>query len=707
MQQQRFCRLIAVALLATLSLHLLCRAPAARAATQNPPAQMTPAQLAERLDKVFPALEALSRGLPRDSFDPAAIVETVGREPEALFRWVRDETALVAYQGTLRGPVGVLMDRAGNSLDRALLLHALLRRAGRAARLARATLTESQAQTLWSRLRPPPVKPAATVNTRPSRALLDSLAAKYAAQFQMEPAEFRRNIAAALQEADAGARRVDEAAQRSLRPAPAASRAERLAALREHWWVQQQEGAAWLDLDPTLPNAAPGNALAAAAATLDAEKLDARLRHTLEVRVVIEQWQNGKLTPAPVLAQTLSPAELYGAKIALRYAPMKWPRDLNLFAERNPDQKLKQITLAQNEWTPTLSVGDRMIAKKSFTAAGNVKEAARQTPLGGLLGAVTGALEGADDTQRKFLTAAWLEFVVRAPGQPERAARREVFDLVGPAARARSGPAPEPQFTEAQLWQRGLALLGETEILPETCWLTPNFVRATATQRLLANRAALLNLLRQGNVAAPATLRDALGRFKPLSSQLYALTLARQEAGRARGEGYLERLNVLSLTTRLVSNPQGDIGLRLGFEAAAQAAPQTTAKRGPAPARVPPERRAAHAQMNFPARADVEAGASQDTVESSLLFDLAQVAFLVGPFFLFGALSFFACAGRNPQQNSAFKNTSCLLCALLAGFCMEGMWLAKIDIGFALYECGFWIGVISGGPCALASFAID
>src|ERR1041385_3599271 len=87
----------------------------------------------------------IDRGIPRDPFAPASVAASLGPNPEKAFAWVRDHTAFVPYRGALRGPVGVLMDRSGNSLDRSLLLARLLQIGGRRARLARGNLDEALA----------------------------------------------------------------------------------------------------------------------------------------------------------------------------------------------------------------------------------------------------------------------------------------------------------------------------------------------------------------------------------------------------------------------------------------------------------------------------------------------------------------------------------------------------------------------------------
>src|SRR5437867_2843850 len=73
------------------------------------------AAAASSLQKKFQDLSASYQKLPRDTFDPAAVIEQVGRDPDNLLKWVREQTSWVPYRGCLRGASGVLMDRVGNS----------------------------------------------------------------------------------------------------------------------------------------------------------------------------------------------------------------------------------------------------------------------------------------------------------------------------------------------------------------------------------------------------------------------------------------------------------------------------------------------------------------------------------------------------------------------------------------------------------------
>ncbi len=74
--------------------------------------------------------------LDRTRFDLVALHRPLGDDPETIFRWVRENTRWVPYRGALKGPVGVLLARQGNTLDRALLLARLLELAGHSVQIA-------------------------------------------------------------------------------------------------------------------------------------------------------------------------------------------------------------------------------------------------------------------------------------------------------------------------------------------------------------------------------------------------------------------------------------------------------------------------------------------------------------------------------------------------------------------------------------------
>src|SRR5688572_6472666 len=156
-----------------------------------------PPRAESELDSMLLAFEAGARETPRDTFDLHAVLAQVGREPEKLFAFVRDCTSWVPYAGALRGAKGVLMDRVGNDLDRALCLAGLFRACGHEARLAQGTQSEEQARAALVRIRAQPAsRPAEDAVSAAAR---EGVLAAQAKRLGLEPAdlmaradEFRR-----------------------------------------------------------------------------------------------------------------------------------------------------------------------------------------------------------------------------------------------------------------------------------------------------------------------------------------------------------------------------------------------------------------------------------------------------------------------------------------------------------------------------------
>ncbi|MGH7381031.1 MAG: hypothetical protein ACREKR_02205 [Candidatus Methylomirabilales bacterium] len=571
---------------------------------QTPSQSAEMKQVADRLKKMFKALEQAEREIPRDTFDAKAIVAKVGKDPVKLFEWVRDNTYLVPYRGVLRGPQGVLMDRLGNSLDRAILLHALLRSAGHEVRLAHSTLPEEHAAQVLQKARPIP-KGGLSLPP-PSRQAIDQLAASYARQYELDAGELREIMDKVDQEQHRLAEEtVQRVADQTLRIVAAvgkgagdtkkAEKAAAVEAVRDHWWVQLQQGSTWRDLDPSLRDAEPGRALAVATETPAPEKysdLKEDLLHTVQIQVVVEVWKQGKVTEAPVLKQTLIPAAVIGQRIALRHVPVAWPEDMNLFAEKDPVKRLKTTVLAQKEWVPILSVGSGNVSRYSFNDRGDRGDTTLpgyiQNVLAGRelvykmeegaasLGKQIEGMFGQPKTEEpkrqppegakgQQLTAEWIDYEIRVPGQPVRKIRRQIFDFLGPAARL-AGKVAAPEITEAKRLERGLILLGETEILPLVSQLSPQFVEHLVASNMLANRKVLSGLVGQGVSITSEDFIEQLRSVTPLPSQLYGLALARRDWSRFRGDVYLASPNMLSYHVRFRQDEQGNLLLRYGFD---------------------------------------------------------------------------------------------------------------------------------------------
>ena len=512
----------------------------------------SPGETAARLERGLQAVAAGERDAPRDRWDPGYVVEQLGRNPDSLRAWVRQNTAWIPYRGVLRGAPGVLMDRQGSSLDRALLLSTLLERAGHRVRLARGRLAEPTVTGLLPGLLARTVR----VSEAPSDSSDAWVVRAAAAEYKLDAKEVEASFTSQAWAMDTLMRTLNERVAEQTRrllaelpPPPRAADSLRLLdwaaeSLRDHWWVQVAEGDAWRDLD-LLDATRP-----AAEAELTPSALPDSVYHTLSIRVLAEQQEEAGRRERVVLAHALRPWELNGRSITLQLWPASWPKELH----SNPQSELglRGRALSQHEWVASLGVGDSAVVSGTIGQGEGTAGAAPGNPLGGLGGAMAAAARSnAADPE---VTAVWIEYVVRAPGRPVRTWRRAVFDLVGPAVRAAGSKAPLVP-TDAQRLQRSLALMMRTELLPVTSAPAPEFGLHLVAQSLLANADRLRAFTRSGGSLSDD--RDSLLRhLTPGPSPLHALALARLEWSRLRRWLYVDQIGLLARHRHI--GPVGD-----------------------------------------------------------------------------------------------------------------------------------------------------
>jgi len=527
-------------------------------------------QVLEGLKKLNRAILQASQEILRDTFDPQAVVDNVGEDLKSLFEWVRDETVLVPYQGTLRGHTGVLMDRCGNSLDRALLLHELLRLVGYEVRLAQGSLTENKANEILEN------SPNAQNNIQDKKSETDfeNLIQIYAKEYDITTEELQESQKNLVEEKERISKiilaRVSEQTEAlstlleiDSGKKPGKERASILEDLRDHWWVQVEENGVWKDLDPTETDTKPGDKLTPVDKTWDAKDLNEDLFHLLTIRIIVERWDEGNLKEESVLEHTLQPSNLIGERIELHHDPLGWPKDDDLYNNDQPIQNLKDTVLNLKEWIPGLRVGSEKISKKSFANSGMINEKPGEKS-GQESGGSTGGLMGAfgrsstKTEEQSILTAEWIEFEIQSPGQSNRKIRRAIFDLIGPAMR-KSSSSDKPKFSETQILKRNLLILGQTEILALVCKLSPEFTEHLSAREMLSDMEVLLNLAKNHATIENADIIAQIALISPLPGPLYNLALSRSSLNRFDKETYMDSLNLFCLQTFLQQNPLGEL----------------------------------------------------------------------------------------------------------------------------------------------------
>jgi len=531
--------------------------------------------LTEKVEKLFPAIEEVLKEMPRDFFDPQAIAQKIGNDPEKLFRWVQDNTYWIPYKGTLRGPQGVLMDRLGNSLDRSLLLAKLFQEAGYNVRLAHAKIPEGQAKELKKNLKPIPQNRYFVQGS--SRGSLEELVDQFTQKYGLNQDDFQKSLRAADLESKAMIEKSNELIKTQSKlleeligmPQQAKNLADEekvygLQCLQDHWWVQLSRDNQWLDFDLLDPGVKPGKTFVQAEAACQPDEINDGLIHNFDVRIVIEKWSKGKVQESIVFRHSLKPAELYGEPMMLSHNPMNWPKDLNLINEKDPLAKIKEISKEEKEWLPYLALGAKKIVQSSFTDSGDVNANPGKKE-GGSVGGITkgllNAFGGEEDTKTKpehFLSAEWIEYEIHIPGKPSRVVRREIFDLIGPAARGRKN-FEAFQMDDARKAERGLALLSSVDILPLTGHLAPEFITYLVTKRVVEFKDALLSFLKLNQESQRAKAGEFMALLKYISSPLSALALARQTLNPFSQVFYLDCLNIFSFRAGYSQDVKGQV----------------------------------------------------------------------------------------------------------------------------------------------------
>jgi hypothetical protein len=536
----------------------------------------------KRLENAFSALEDAIQRIPRETFDPEAIIQKAGGDALKLFEWVRDETDLIAYQGCLRGSVGVLMDRRGNSLDRALLLCELLRRAGYEARLARRHLSDEETALVLKKLERRPRKQASPLlqsTFRNQEDLLDF----YVQNFELDRKNLVETISKSQREQENKIRQI-QAEHKELTAdiftILNTSMKSKLQDqdntvpddLKDHWWVQLERDGDWVDLDPVLPDAAPGQTLGTPEETLKPDDLDEEIFHAIRIKVIAEQFEEGDLKEKLVLQHTLVPLKTLGERIVLRHFPLVWPSDEKFLKTQEPVPFLKEALAKQTEWQAVLEIDEEIVEKSFVTAQGSIsdepsqkagrKEGRPGSPGGLLKGLVREEEEEQEKTEKPsdkaHLTAEWLEFEVHTPGRPVQIHRREIFDLIGPQARKEKS-IRRWKPTERQRLDRALQILGETEILPLFCRLSPEFIEEWTASYVLLNRRVYLNLVEDYGRWEPEELLLEMTKIKPLYANLYGLALKRFKLSPYGDKISVCSPNLLARRSRLTENGRGEL----------------------------------------------------------------------------------------------------------------------------------------------------
>jgi hypothetical protein len=365
-----------------------------------------------------PAYEHLTLPVPRTidltHVEPEHFAAALRKDPQRIFEFVRDHVAYEVYSGCLRGPRGTLLAMAGNSVDRAALLAALLEKAGQRVRFVRGILPEADAKELVSSMwakRPRPIPKGGGTKKAPAlKAAADTLVNGIQRDYNLIRDHLKKSEPLPARQ-------------------PGPSFEDLVKESQPHYWVQWSQDNNWLDLDPSFADSIPGWTSA------KREKLFAALPeevyHRVTIRIQLEEYGiylqgNAETKPShrEILRYTAKAADLSGRALVLTHQPDNWQgpaKDLKsaLAAAVKDTGKVKPVLLTSaDQWT----------AGQGFR---------QKVPAGGGLGGLFADLAG-EGTRRPMpiATAESIEFEFVYPGGPKETVIRETFDVVGQARRA-------------------------------------------------------------------------------------------------------------------------------------------------------------------------------------------------------------------------------------------------------------------------------
>lgn len=292
----------------------------------------------------------------------------LGKDINALFSFVRDEIRFEPYRFRKRGINGVLMGKAGNSLEQALLLDALCKHHGINCRLVRGELSETKANTLIQSM------------------FTGSVPDDVIAELNMETI------------ADPGKDR------------------ELLNETREHYWLQYYNKTTrqWIDLDPSFKAAQQGQKFCESQEVFVRPPHPQRLSPELNITVHMEETKRGRT---------------FFSK-PLRFKEMLWKLNcepihlVNIIGREKRNDKLVVMG-----FQPLLLVGKRTIPGMAY---GKSKKRTGMPDVFDKLGksleqAGKQAGKSKQEAEPLKLIRQWIEFTLTSPGGSSETWSYEVF----------------------------------------------------------------------------------------------------------------------------------------------------------------------------------------------------------------------------------------------------------------------------------------
>lgn len=494
------------------------------------------------MENFYALAEMALRESPAHQFSVPAAQKELGDDPRDLYQWVRDETRLIPYQGILRGSQGVIVDRMGNSLDRAILLHDMLHEAGISeVRFVRATLDLEDSEALWKSISRDPSphyfdqlkkEDSGELEVAIEEAARILQADPQAIRFQLEQDRYEGQILAEKMASSIDFQSEEIAGQIDISRngnGDGVSQRKAIEDLRDHWWIEYRAEGEWTTLDPASAEISFGKQMfpEKEEERFAYDDLSSDLWHRMDVRVIAEQLTESGLHTVTALEETVIAASLPFRHVDLSMAPINWG-SLDLEAKVSD---IREKALAQNEWLPVLKVEGESIIQSSIRADGTLNKTPLQDSRSRAMQSATGALgqigrRGREEKPQTELSAVWMEITLRGPGLSPQVHQRMYTDLIGPARRI-ANEVESFTLNEEKRLERALGLFEQSSFYLQTHWPSPEWVNHQMLLNLVHNRTATMGILNGVREENAAMMESSFAQQQILPIQLYQIGMSR------------------------------------------------------------------------------------------------------------------------------------------------------------------------------------
>lgn len=459
-----------------------------------------------RLDDFMSMLSQLRTYIDRSQFETEALLEKLNFDADEIIEFVTKEIHFEQYPGLLRGVQGTLMSRAGNSLDQAVLLAALLNDAGYEASIKRSTLTDHQAGDLVRQIGAERSKQLPLANNISSKELLSRMLqtvnlpedkielflAKIFSQQDVRSSDVFRD-------ADKDAAFIHSVLKENNQALKDREITDELRAeAKDYFWVEYRLGPSdqRVAVHPTLAVKSSSFKELKVLETFKS-KVPQKLQHQFRFQVFNEQRTGDKLTVTPLIKAWQRPAaNLIGKRLTFTNVPDGLKKLNDLKAPSDIAKNTKFITpVFTIDGKPALELDpfdlNGTVIDLSVLKMGGAAPAALFQTLGNKMESAiqSTATDGVSkDENYRTLSAQWVEYTLISPDGKEKQIKRSIIDRISLESRLSEKHEINQFKSKAEaIWK--LAVSNEFLVSPGRYPEAYTFDRYL--QRIMAARAAL------------------------------------------------------------------------------------------------------------------------------------------------------------------------------------------------------------------------